>query len=228
MKKVAFMLAFFFAGFLYSQTMMTPELLWQVKRVSPLGISADEKDIFYTVTIPNIEEDSFDKKYYKTPITGGKFMEVQEDDVDVPNKNLSTDGRYLLLHKPVHVNDVMGKDIYKDLEKSDGYVFTSLDYRHWDSFNDGNFNHVFYKDVKSGAETDITPQQPYYTPQAPFGGDEDYIWGPKGENIYYVSKKLAGTEYATSTNTDIYRYNLETRRTENITADNKGYDTKHS
>lgn len=228
MKKVAFMLAFFFAGFLYSQTMMTPELLWQVKRVSPLGISADEKDIFYTVTIPNIEEDSFDKKYYKTPITGGKFMEVQEDDVDVPNKNLSTDGRYLLLHKPVHVNDVMGKDIYKDLEKSDGYVFTSLDYRHWDSFNDGSFNHVFYKDVKSGAETDITPQQPYYTPQAPFGGDEDYIWGPKGENIYYVSKKLAGTEYATSTNTDIYRYNLETRRTENITADNKGYDTNPS
>lgn len=228
MKKVAFMLAFFFAGFLYSQTMMTPELLWQVKRVSPLGISADEKDIFYTVTIPNIEEDSFDKKYYKTPITGGKFMEVQEDDVDVPNKNLSPDGRYLLLHKPVHVNDVMGKDIYKDLEKSDGYVFTSLDYRHWDSFNDGSFNHVFYKDVKSGAETDITPQQPYYTPQAPFGGDEDYIWGPKGENIYYVSKKLAGTEYATSTNTDIYRYNLETRRTENITADNKGYDTNPS
>src|SRR5690554_7315855 len=100
MKKVAFMLAFFCAGFLYSQTMMTPELLWQVKRVSPLGISADEKDIFYTVTIPNIEEDSFDKKYYKTPITGGKFMEVQEDDVDVPNKNLSPDGRYLLLHKP--------------------------------------------------------------------------------------------------------------------------------
>lgn len=228
MKKVAFMLAFFFAGFLYSQTMMTPELLWQVKRVSPLGISVDEKDIFYTVTIPNIEEDSFDKKYYKTPITGGKFMEVQEDDVDVPNKNLSPDGRYLLLHKPVHVNDVMGKDIYKDLEKSDGYVFTSLDYRHWDSFNDGSFNHVFYKDVKSGAETDITPQQPYYTPQAPFGGDEDYIWGPKGENIYYVSKKLAGTEYATSTNTDIYRYNLETRRTENITADNKGYDTNPS
>lgn len=228
MKKVAFMLAFFCAGFLYSQTMMTPELLWQVKRVSPLGISADEKDIFYTVTIPNIEEDSFDKKYYKTPITGGKFMEVQEDDVDVPNKNLSPDGRYLLLHKAVHVNDVKGKDIYKDLDKSDGYVYTSLDYRHWDSFNDGSFNHVFYKDVKSGAETDITPQQPYYTPQAPFGGDEDYIWGPKGENIYYVSKKLAGTEYATSTNTDIYRYNLETRRTENITADNKGYDTNPS
>jgi dipeptidyl aminopeptidase/acylaminoacyl peptidase len=228
MKKVAFMLAFFCAGFLYSQTMMTPELLWQVKRVSPLGISADEKDIFYSVTIPNIEEDSFDKKYFKTPITGGKFMEVKEDDVDVPNKNLSPDGKYLLLHKPVHVNDVMGKDVYKDLDKSDGYVFTSLDYRHWDSFNDGSFNHVFYKDVKSEVETDITPQQPYYTPQAPFGGDEDYIWGPKGENIFYVSKKLAGTEYATSTNTDIYRYNLESRRTENITIDNKGYDTNPS
>src|SRR5690554_6886623 len=225
MKKAAFMLAFFCASFLYSQNMMTPELLWQVKRVSPLGISADEKDIYYSVTIPNIEEDSFDKKYFKTPITGGKFMEVEEDDVDVPNKNLSPDGKYLLLHKPVHVNDVMGKDIYKDLDKSDGYVFTSLDYRHWDSFNDGSFNHVFYKDVKTDVETDITPQEPYYTPQAPFGGDEDYVWGPNGENIYYVSKKLEGTEYAISTNTDIYKYNLASRTTENLTTDNKGYDT---
>lgn len=228
MKKVAFMLAFFCAGFLYSQNMMTPELLWQVKRVSSLGISADGKDLFYSVTTPNMEENSLDKKFYKMPITGGEFMEIEEDDVHVPDKNLSPDGKYLLLHKSVHVNDVLGKDMYDDLEKSDGYVFTSLDYRHWDKFNDGSYDHVFYKNVKTEAETDITPQQPYYTPQAPFGGDEDYIWGPKGENIYYVSKKLAGTEYATSTNTDIYRYNLESRKTENITIDNKGYDTNPS
>ncbi len=172
-----------------------------------------------------MEENSFDSKYYAMPVGGGNFAEITKEEAKVTDKNLSPDGKYLLMHKPVHVKDVLGKDIYKDLPKSDAYVFTSLDYRHWDHYNDGTYNHVFYKDVKTGAETDITPGQPYYTPQAPFGGDEDYVWDPKGENIYYVSKKLAGTEYATSTNTDIYKYNLANRKTENITIDNKGYDT---
>lgn len=225
MKNISFLLAFLCAGFLYSQKTMTPELLWQVKRVSPVGLSPDGKNLFYKVTIPNMEENSFDSKYYGMRAEGGNFAEVTKEEAIVTDKNLSPNGKYLLMHKEVHVNDVTGKDIYKDLPKSDAYVYTSLDYRHWDKYNDGSFNHVFYKDVKTGAETDITPQQPYYTPQAPFGGDEDYIWDPKGENIYYVSKKLAGTEYATSTNTDIYKYNLESRRTENITIENKGYDT---
>lgn len=204
---------------------MTPELLWQVKRVSPMGISEDGKDLFYKVTIPNVEENSSDHKFYKMPVTGGKFMEIEEKEVVVRDKNISPNGKHKLFHKEVHVNDVKGKDIYKDLEKSDVYVYSALDYRHWDKFNDGSFNHVFYKDLETETEIDITPEQPYYTPQAPFGGDEDYIWDPKGENIYYVSKKLAGTEYATSTNTNIYKYNLQTRKTENITQDNKGYDT---
>ncbi len=225
MKKISFLLAFLLAGFLHAQKTMTPELLWQVKRVSPMGISTDGKVIFYKVTTPNMEENGFDSKYYAMPVEGGNFAEITKEEAKVTDKNLSPDGKYLLMHKPVHVKDVLGKDIYSDLPKSDAYVFTSLDYRHWDTYNDGSYNHVFYKDVKTGAETDITPGQPYYTPQAPFGGDEDYIWDPKGENIYYVSKKLAGTEYATSTNTDIYKYNLESRRTENITQDNKGYDT---
>lgn len=226
MKKISFLLAFLCAGFLFAQKTMTPELLWQVKKVSPIGISDDGKVLFYKVSIPNMEENSFESKYYAMKVSGGNFAEVTKEEAKVADKNLSPNGKYLLMSKSVHVNDVTGKDLYKDLPKSDAYVFTSLDYRHWDKYNDGSFNHLFYKDVASGAETNITPGQPYYTPQAPFGGDEDYIWDPKGENIYYVSKKVAGTEYAISTNTDIYKYNLATKRTENITEENKGYDTQ--
>ena len=226
MKKITFLLAFLCAGFLYAQKTMTPELLWQVKKVSPVGVSADGKELFYKVSTPNMEENKFDSRYYRMPVTGGNFTEIPKDEAKVTDKNLSPGGQYLLMHKPVHVKDVTGKDIYNDLPKSDAYVYTSLDYRHWDTWNDGSYSHVLYKDVKTGAETDITPQQPYYTPQAPFGGDEDYIWGPKGENIYYVSKKLAGTDYAVSTNTDIYKFDLASKQTENITEGNKGYDTQ--
>lgn len=225
MKKAIFLLAFLAAGISYAQKTMTPELLWEVKRVSPIGISEDGKVLFYKVTIPNMQENSFDSKYYAMKVDGGNYAEVTKEEAKVADKNLSPNGKYLLFHKEVHVKDVLGKDIYKDLPKSDAYVFNSLDYRHWDKYNDGSYNHLFIKNNETGAETDITPGQPYYVPQEPFGGDEDYVWDNTGENVYYVSKKLAGTEYATSTNTDIYKYNLASRKTENITEDNKGYDT---
>ncbi len=226
MKKITFLLAFLCTGFLYAQKTMTPELLWQVKKVSSIGVSSDGKELYYKVSTPNVEENKFNSKYYKMPIEGGNFTEILKEEVRVTDKNLSPSGQYLLINKPVQVKDVAGKDIYKDLPKSDAYAYTSLDYRHWDTWNDGSYSHVFYKDVKTGTETDITPQQPYYTPQVPFGGDEDYIWDANGENIYYVSKKLVGTAYAMSTNSDIYKYDLATKQTENITKENKGYDTQ--
>ena len=226
MKKTIFLLAFLCTGFLFAQKTMTPELLWQVKRVSPIGITDDGETLFYKVTVPNIAENSFDIKYYKVPVTGGKPIEITKDEeATVANKNLSPDGKYLLMHRPVQTKDITGKDLYSDLPKSDAYVFSSLDYRHWDKWNDGSYNHVFYKNMETGNEIDIMPEEPYYSPQAPFGGDEDYIWDTTGENIYYVSKKVTGTEYAISTNTDIYQFHLASGQTENITSENKGYDT---
>src|SRR5690625_1271923 len=201
MKKIFFVLTLMSAGLTYAQQTMTPELLWQVKRVSPIGLSEDGKDLFYKVTLPNVEKNTSETKYYKMPVSGGNGIEISEEDVKAVDKNISPDGKHKLFHKEVHLKDIKGSDIYKDLPQSDVYVYNSLDYRHWDTFNEGKFNHVFYKNIETGAEVDIMENEPYYSPQAPFGGSEDYTWSPDGENIYYVSKKEEGTAYATSTNT---------------------------
>ena len=55
------------------------------------------------------------------------------------------------------------------------------------------------------------PNEPYDSPQKPHGGDEDYVWSPDGTKIIYVCKKKAGTAYATSTNTDLYEYDVATK-----------------
>lgn len=219
-------LTFICAPFMQAQNVLTPELLWQVKKVSPLGISNDGESLLYKVSTPNMETNGFDATYYKIPVGGGEAVSLENAEGMVPDKNLASNYGYKLLHKPVAVSKTTGKDIYTDLPESDAYVFTSLDYRHWDTWNNGMYNHVFYKNMKTGEDTDIMPNEPFYSPQAPFGGDEDYIWSPDGTEIYYVSKKVAGTEYATSTNTDIYKYNLQDKSTVNITPDNKGYDTQ--
>lgn len=227
-KQLSFLLVFLFTGTLFAQKTMSPKDLWRVKDVAPLGFAKDGQHFFYQVKTPNVAENEFETHYYKMAIDGGDPIEVEKQEMEKgrKNKNVSADGKYKLFHKAVPINEVTGKDIYEDLPKSDAYVFKSLDYRHWDKYNDGSFNHVFYKKTANNEEgIDIMPDEPYYTPQAPFGGDEDYIWGPESENIYYVSKKEAGTAYATSTDTDIYQYNLETEETENLTKKNKGYDT---
>jgi len=222
------LLAFFGCSMLQAQNVMTPDLLWQVKKVSPIGISTDSTSLVYKVSSPNMGENKFDSKYYKISLNGGDAVALESVTGLVADTNISPNNELKLLHKAVPISKVTAKDLYIDLPKSNAYVYTTLDYRHWDSWNDGSYNHVFYKNIKTGEETDIMPGEPFYTPQAPFGGDEDYIWSRDGKDIYYVSKKVAGTAYATSTNTDIYKYNIQDKSTINITEDNKGYDTQPS
>jgi dipeptidyl aminopeptidase/acylaminoacyl peptidase len=134
----------------------------------------------------------------------------------------------LLSNKEVKLEKILGKDLYPELEKSNVQVYNGLDYRHWDTWNDGNHNHVFYADANGNDKSvaiDIMKGEPYDSPQKPFGGDEDFTWSPDGKSIIYVCKKKSGTAYATSTNTDLYEYNLENKTTKNLTESNLGYDT---
>lgn len=232
MKKYIFaLMALTFSGsqVVQAQELLTPEKLWEIKRLSPIGITDDGKDVIYRVTTPNIKENHLkDSELYSISVTGGKAKKIEDYSKLISNSKISADGQYELFHKAVHVQDVLGKDRYEDLEEANVYVYDALDYRHWDKYNDGSFNHVFIKNLKTEEEIDLLEGEPYYSPQAPFGGPEDYVWGADGKSVYYVSKKVAGTKYATSTNTDIYRYDLETKQTTNITPENKGYDTNPS
>ncbi|MFP9113007.1 S9 family peptidase [Flavobacterium sp. RHBU_3] len=210
-----------------AQQTMTPELLWSLGRVSAVGISKDGKSIIYRVGTPSITENKSVSKYYKVPVSGGKGLEIKSTDGLVSDKNLSPDGKMMLTSKEIKVEKIMGSDIYPDLEKTTVQVYDGLDYRHWDTWNNGTHNHVgFYPVADKNAFTDIMPNEPYDAPQKPHGGDEDFIWGPNSKTIVYVCKKKAGTEYAISTNTDLYEYNLDTKQTKNLTPDNPGYDTQ--
>lgn len=209
-----------------AQQHMTPEKLLALGRVSALGISKDGKNIIYRVSFPDMEENKLDTKFYSMPLNGGKAKEVKEYEELLKDSYVSPDGKYLLAHKEIKVESVHGKDYYPELDKSTVQIYNGLDYRHWDTWNEGIHNHVGYTPVDDKDNfTDIMEGEPYDSPQKPFGGSEDYTWSPDGKNIIYVSKKKAGTEYATSTNTDLYQYDLATKQTKNLTPDNPGYDT---
>jgi dipeptidyl aminopeptidase/acylaminoacyl peptidase len=223
MKKTALILLIMIGLSSAAQEIMTPELLWKLGRVSPIGISKDNKIIIYKVSFPSMEENKSNSKYYSIPVAGGNATEIKDYKDLVDDKNISPDGKWTLSHKEVKIANVNGKDFYPELNKSEVQVYESLDYRHWDTYNDGHHNHVILTNDKK-EEIDIMKGEPFDAPQKAFGGEEDYIWSPDGSKVIYVSKKKAGTAYATSTNTDLYEYDVASKTTKNLTESNLGYD----
>ena len=208
---------------------MTPELLWKLGRLSPMGISIDGKSIIYKVTTPSVAENKSNSKYYSIPVSGGVATEISDYKALLKDKNISPDGKYVLYSEEVKIDKVHGKDFYPELEKSNVQVYNGLDYRHWDTWNEGKFNHVFFRqNVEGDTGTDIMKGENFDSPQKPFGGDDDYIWSPDSKSIYYVCKKQAGTAYAVSTNTDIFKFDMTNGQTTNYTESNLGYDTHPS
>lgn len=227
MRKTLLLLLAFGVTLAFGQNTMTPELLWNLGRVSVMGISKDKQYIVYKVTNPNVDSNNFVSKKYFIPVNGGSPVAIDNADSLLRNIKVSPDGKNIIFSKEVKVEKVFGSDFYPDLQKSNVHIYTSLNYRHWDEWEDGKFSHIFvapYNNGKVGEGKDLMEGEPYDSPQKPFGGAEDFIWNPDSKRILYVTKRKFGTDYALSTNTDLFEYSLETGKTKNLTEGMMGYD----
>ena len=132
-------------------------------------------------------------------------------------------------------------DKYPDLPLATGHMHEDLMYKHWDEWTETapqpfvcELITTYYgegeriKTAKLGKCENILEGTAYESPMKPFGGVEQLAWNPNNEEIAYTCRKKTGIEYALSTNSDIYLYNVRTRTHENITAPNGGYDTNPS
>ena len=151
---------------------------------------------------------------------------LSDYDKDIEGFAFSPDEKKVLFISQVKtVNSTADK--YPDLDKATGVIITDLMYKHWDEWVT-TAPHPFVADFDGKSisnPVDVMEGELFESPMKPFGGIEQLAWNTTSDKIAYTSRKKTGKEYAISTNSDIYVYDLNTKQTTNITEENKGYDT---
>ena len=117
-------------------------------------------------------------------------------------------------------------DLYPDLPKANALITEDLMYRHWNAWTDYSYSHIFVADYPSFANTiDIMEGERFASPIPNLGGMEEINFSPDGTKIAYASKKKTGKDFATSTDSDIYLYDILGKTTQKITVKvTNGYD----
>ncbi len=118
------------------------------------------------------------------------------------------------------------RDKYPDLAHANARGYDDLMYRHWDEWTE-TYTHIFIGEFSKNKlinPRDIMEGEPWESPLKPYGGMEQITWSPDGSKLIYTCRKKEGLEYALSTNSDLYQYDLATGATKNLTQGMMGYD----
>ncbi|MFO8053683.1 MAG: S9 family peptidase [Bacteroidales bacterium] len=258
-----------------STSVMTPELLWKLGRVSDIRLSPDQEKVLFGISRYDLEKNSGQKDLFVMEIGSGEMHKLtSSEEQSESNGRWRPDGKkigflypgedntmqlwemnpdgsektqvsnveggingfkysplqnYVLYTKDVKLDQTINEK-HPDLPEANAYIAHDLMYRHWDTWHDYRYSHVFFARYDTEANSlsehlDIMEGEPYDSPLSPWGGMEQIIWSPDEKNIIYVCKKLTGKEYSLSTNSNLYRYDLENKNTVNLTRDGfEGYD----
>ena len=173
-----------------------------------------------------LSNDNGSSQLYEMNPDGSERKQLTNYDGDIEGYSISPDGKKLLFISQVKTKESTA-DKYPDLPKTTGIIVTDLMYKHGDEWVT-TAPHPFIADFDGNGISnvvDILEGEPYESPMKPWGGIEQLAWNTTSDKVAYTCRKKTGLEYAISTNSDIYVYNLNTKETKNITEENKGYDT---
>lgn len=153
-----------------------------------------------------------------TPISN-----IEEGDIE--GFSYSPDGKKIL-----YIRAIAKKDKYaylkQDLPQTTGRVNDDLAYRHWDEWVD-YIPQPFIADFDGKSlsnDINLLEGTEFESPMRPWGGMEQLTWSPDSKQIVYTCRKKTGKQYAESTNSDIFLYDLESKSTTNLSEGMMGYD----
>lgn len=189
--------------------------------------SADGKSIWFATNR------SGDMQLWKMRADGSQPKQISHIEGGIEGFGIAPDEKHIYYTQYVHAKDINSADIHTDMAKSKARIYDDLMVRHWDYWDSGKYLHIFVAELSNkgvGKGTDIIGKDAAWdTPLAPYFDHAEIAWSPDGGQLAYTCKPLTGTEYAVSTDSDIFIYVLNSGVTLNICKHNsefplKGYD----
>lgn len=183
--------------------------------------SADGSRIYFLSTR------SGDVQLWSSKPDGSDMRQLSAIEGGIEGFGVSPKGDKLYYIKRVQVEKRRSSEIFPDLPDSKAMIYDDLMARHWNYWDDGSYLHLFVADLQNGkvAEgVDIMAGEPWDAPMAPYFDAAEISWNNAGTQLAYTCKKMKGKQYALSTNSDIYLYDLASGKTTNITEGMMGYD----
>ena len=180
--------------------------------------SADGRKIYF------LSDRSGSMQVWRMNAAGGDATQVTgsgggEGVPDVEGFGVSPDEKHIWWVQAVQTARRKSSDVYKDMDKSKARIYDDLMARHWDYWDEGSYRHIFIGELGKGlvtGGTDIMPDAQWDAPLAPYFDMAEIAWNNAGTMLAYTCKPLTGTEYAVSTDSDIFVYVLESGVTQNI------------
>ena len=196
---------------------MTPEALWAMGRIGGAAASPDGKTVAYQVGYYSVKQNKSHQMLYTQTADGTNRRQLTKSDIDIEGFKFSPDGKKVILIKSLPYHESIKKNP-EDLPLATGRLVTDLNYRHWDHYVE-SIPHPFVANVtEQGVDegVDMLKDEPYECPMAPFGGVEQLNWSPDSKFVAYTCRKKTGVNYAVSTDSDIYLYDIATGNTRNL------------
>ncbi len=157
---------------------------------------------------------------------GSAVVKLSDTENGVECFEISPDETKIVYGAPIKAFN-KDENLFKDLPKTTGRVVDDLMYKHWDEWVT-EIPHPFVADFSTSGisnAADIMEGEPFECPMRPFGGADAFAWSPDSKSLVYVSRKFKGQDYAFSTDSNLFLYDLDSKTTKELTAGNPGYDT---
>ena len=151
---------------------------------------------------------------------GTNRQQISHGNRDVEDYAFSPDETKVLVIHTIELPDKGGlAGGYQDLPKASGRVIDEAMFRHWDEWTEGIPQPFIYHFNGTELSTDpirVLGDELFECPLKPFGGIEQLAWSPDSKKVAYTCRKKTGRDYAISTDSDIFLYNIETGTTTNL------------